>query len=343
MTTPVPAPSPRRNRTRLQIPPPVGWIVSVVAFGAWLCVERGVFVTRLLPPAGADAPWRWTHLAGRPGVAGEVLLSGLGFALLLFLASRLPGWLGAWSGPRRFRVANPVAAALPLMCAGIVAWPLMQALVPRHPSQVWAEILVLSAGRVCAAAALWQALRVDQLLAALPRLPRRGALLLLGVLAVLPPVAMRGVPLHFTGDEPSYLHVTDSLVRRGSLSPTDAEAGKLNKALDIDRALRPHRFVRSDGTSAPLHFTGPSVAILPAYMAGRATGHLPDAVNGFMLVLFGATIVMLGVFALRVTGLPGPSVAAAAVFAVSFPWLGLSYQVYPEPFVSLLLDRKSVV
>lgn len=337
MTAPVPASPSRRATARFRVPPPVGWLLSVVAFGAWLCVERGVFVTHAPAPGGADAPWAWTHLAGRPGAAGEVLLSGLGFAVLLLLASRLPGWLGAGRASGPAHGATPAATALPLLLAELVAWPLMQVLLPRAPAHAWAELLVLAAGRVCVLAALWQALRVDQILAAFPRLPRRPALLLLGVLAVLPPVAMRGVPLHFTGDEPSYLQAADSLVRRGSLAPTDAEADKMNKALDIDRGLRPHRFVRADGTSAPLHFTGPSLGILPAYVAGRATGHMPAAVNGFMLVVFGATIALLGVFALRVTGLPGPSVAAAAVFAVSFPWLGLSYQVYPEPFVSLLL------
>jgi hypothetical protein len=225
--------------------------------------------------------------------------------------------------------------ALIFVVLGIIPALLLQVL-PHPSTAAWASMLVLVTGRIAVGAALWQGLQVDRIITRLPRFSRGAAGMLLVVFAFAACVIMSTSTHPFTGDEPSYLHTTDSLVRNGSLHPSEHDADRFNKALNIDRAIRQHRFNRSDGSSAPLHFLGPSLAILPAYAVGRITGNMPDALHGFMLMVFGATILLVGCFSFRITRAPGAALATAAVFAISFPWLGTSYQVYPEPFAALL-------
>ena len=320
------------------------WVFTAWIFGFWLAAERGVLAAHVTIVSGAEA-WRWVMLPGRLGWMGEIFAGGAlvvaVFAGVAWLSSRFNDRGDFCSGcgcvkarQTQFgRVLFVPAVAFALL--GVAPALLLQ-ILPHPSTGAWASMLLLLAGRTVVAAALWQALQIDRIISGAPRLSRGGAGMLLVVLAFAAVVVMGNSTHPFTGDEPSYLHAADSLVRHGSLYPPDDEADHLNKALNIDRAIRQHRFNRSDGSSAPLHFLGPSLAILPAYIVGRITGNLPDAVHGFMLIVFGATILLIGCFSFRITRAPCAALATAAVFAFSFPWIGISYQVYPEPFAALL-------
>ncbi|MHB8095457.1 MAG: hypothetical protein ACYDH0_11015 [Candidatus Aminicenantales bacterium] len=153
-------------------------------------------------------------------------------------------------------------------------------------------------------------------------------------------------PQPFTGDEPHYLVITQSLLSDGDIDVfnnyRDGEYKAFYPAPLVSHALPGERGPQHDFSR---HLPGISILVLPAYLAGEKAGEIlapgPDRAELRMriLVFFSRLpICLLAAFlsavffllAFRITGRKGPSFLAWAVFSFTGPFLPFSQLIYPE-------------
>jgi len=153
-------------------------------------------------------------------------------------------------------------------------------------------------------------------------------------------------PQPFTGDEPHYLVVTQSLLSDGDVDVfnnyRDGEYKAFYPGPLVSHALPgkrgpDHEFSR--------HLPGLSILVLPAYLAGEKAGEIlapgPGRAELRMRILVFVSrlpICLLAAFlsaaffllAFRITGRKGPSFLAWAVFSFTGPFLPFAQLIYPE-------------
>ncbi len=309
------------------------WVACVCALGLWLAVETGRIVA-WNPTGGRGGPWCWLLLTGQRVAPLEIVALGLLAAGAIWAAARVAARVTG-DKPAGKRLAPVPGIALPLAALWCAAIAAQRVQLPGGATA--ATQAVLLGGRITGLLIVWQVLDLEKVAAALaPRNPQI-VRALLAVLPVAVPLLMRGVPIPMTGDEPSYAHMAASMADDLDLKFSGAECQRVNKALNIDVRLVPHLWERPGGLFFPVHFIGTSLAAIPAYAVGRILGGLDGIFRLYLLALHGLNLALAGLLALRLTRRPGAALAATAILGVSFPCIAMSYQLYPEPFVTLLV------
>lgn len=324
----VPGPDTLRSRDILHV------LISIIAFGLWISVERSVVVA-YAPDGPLGSGWRWLAVMSSRDLGVHAIVNGAlfcGAAILLGAAVhslrrrrdlfRLPP--GMWSPGWILFATEAVAFAMQLGRDG--RW------------SVAATIAVLCVGRVSAGAVLWEALGIADLVRWLLRLLNRYHRIALGLIVLVPVCCTPFVKVEITGDESSYVFYALSLLRDGDLQFSPAEIRQVNGELGLTEGHLPHYGDNPDGSQAPRHYIGSALVILPALaLADLFQAPLVPVCHAFMLLLCGITLGLAAAFAARITGHWGASLLAAAVIGVSFPMLGMSYQVYPDPMIATLV------
>ncbi len=159
-------------------------------------------------------------------------------------------------------------------------------------------------------------------------------------------------PQPFSGDEPHYLIITQSLLADGDINVYN------DYRLDRYRVLYPgplenHAFPGKEGPDHEYsrHLPGVSILVLPSYLAGEvvAKALAPDPEQSglrtrIMILASRLTICLLAaalsaaffLLALRVVGKARPAVLAWSVFSFTSPLVYFSQLIYPEIPVSLI-------
>lgn len=214
-----------------------------------------------------------------------------------------------------------------------VAWAVAAALALRHDGRgaVWATILVMLAGRMALATALWRALRIGPMMRRAMGFAarRRNFVGLLLALSVGLPLLLRGVSVGATGDEPSYMLYAASFLQDGNFDVRGGELAKAVGELNLPPASTAHTWPFRE-PNPPLHFIGISVVLAPIYFVGRLVGSIWGTAHAFVLATYGLSIFLTGLLAARLSNRRGESLLATALLALSFPMLPQCYQIYPE-------------
>ena len=153
-------------------------------------------------------------------------------------------------------------------------------------------------------------------------------------------------PQPFTGDEPHYLLITQSLLADGDIDVYNDYRGERSRIL-YPGPLENHAFPGKNGPEHEYsrHLPGISVLALPSYLAGKwfaktlAPG--PEQAAARTRIIIFATRLMICLLAaalgaaffllaLRIIGRPGPSLLAWAVFSFTSPLIYYSQLIYPE-------------
>jgi len=159
-------------------------------------------------------------------------------------------------------------------------------------------------------------------------------------------------PQPFTGDEPHYLLITQSLLADGDINVYNDYRGERTRIL-YPGPLENHAFPGKNGPEHEYsrHLPGISVLVLPSYLAGEwaakalAPGPGQSAVRTRIIIFVSRlTICLLAaalgaaffLLALRVFGRTGPSLLAWAVFSFTSPLIYFSQLIYPEIPVALV-------
>ncbi len=159
-------------------------------------------------------------------------------------------------------------------------------------------------------------------------------------------------PQPFSGDEPHYLLITQSILADGDINVYNDYRGDRYRAL-YPGALENHAFQGKDGPGYEYsrHLPGISVLVLPSYLAGelaaRSLAPGPEQAGlRAQITIFASrlTICLLAaalgaaffLLALRVIGKEGPSLLAWAVFSFTSPLVYFSQLIYPEIPVGLI-------
>lgn len=159
-------------------------------------------------------------------------------------------------------------------------------------------------------------------------------------------------PQPFSGDEPHYLLITQSLLADGDIDVYNDYRGERYKVF-YPGPLENHAFPGKSGPDHEYsrHLPGISVLVLPSYLVGElaAKALVPDAEQAGLrarIVIFASRLTMallaaaLGaaffLLALTITGKAGPSLLAWAVFSFTSPLIYYSQLVYPELPVALV-------
>ncbi len=159
-------------------------------------------------------------------------------------------------------------------------------------------------------------------------------------------------PQPFSGDEPHYLLITQSLLADGDIDVYNDYRGDRYHAF-YPGPLEDHAFRGKKGPEHEFsrHLPGTSVLVLPAYLAGewaaKAVAPGPGQaelraritifVSRLTMALFAAALgAAFFLLALRVTGKAGPALLAWAVFGFTSPLLYYSQLIYPELPVALV-------
>lgn len=305
--------------------------VVVVALGGWAALESGL-VSPYIAPSRLD--WRWAAFPVTAGVSRQFLLLGL-LTLAAPLAVRM---LHAKLSPpdtRGPRNGSPLLApGVTLGCVWLLA--VAASWLKEWRWSLAALASVLLAGRLCFCAMLWQACQMHQLTQGLTAALTRFFPRLLLLLVFLPLLFLSWLPPGATGDEPSYISYSHSLLHDQDLKFTQQEIVDLNTPMGLPAAFAPHIWSRGK-FSAPAHYLGTSLVLLPVVGLGKLLGQILVTCRVFMLLLYGVTLALTALLARRTTGYKGPAIWAAVILGLSFPMLGMSYQIYPEPMVAPLL------
>jgi hypothetical protein len=153
-------------------------------------------------------------------------------------------------------------------------------------------------------------------------------------------------PQPFSGDEPHYLLITQSLLADGDINLYNDYREEGYRSL-YPGPLENHAFPGKGGPEHEYsrHLPGVSILVLPSYLAGKwaAKALAPEqgqAVLRARIVIFASRLTMcllaaaLGaaffLLALRIIGREGPSLMAWAAFGFTSPLIYFSQLIYPE-------------
>lgn len=307
-------------------------LIGMGSVGIWFAAESGLLFP-YAPNGTLGTGWHWMFLRVYKGIVGQVLWPGI----LFVGASLLLGWSRRRATGLSFSPASARAILFPALLLAMAELGSMA--MQRQPAgtmAVYSYMAMLICGRLCAGAMLWEAAGLGSLFRSLVRAPGRAPSAALAALAIAPLLFLRGIPIEPTGDEPSYISYALSIITDYDIKFTPNEIEKINLELGLPAEHKPHFTTRPNGSLAPGHFLGPSIVIIPACLLGRLFHAIIPACHLWMLAINGITLMLAALFAMKLTRLPGPSVIAACILGVSFPMLGMSYQIYPEPMIALL-------
>jgi hypothetical protein len=153
-------------------------------------------------------------------------------------------------------------------------------------------------------------------------------------------------PQPFSGDEPHYLLILQSLLADGDIDVYNDYRGERYRAF-YPGPLENHAYPGKNGPEHEYsrHLPGISFLAIPSYLAGELAGKAlapgpRDAAVRARILIFASrlTICLLAaalgaaffLLALRITGRTGPSLLAWAVFSFTSPLVYFSQLVYPE-------------
>lgn len=296
--------------------------LSLVAFAAitfWLSVE----FRALLPiphEAWVKGHWYWM-LIGPGGLWGSLVLG----AAATILANSAP-----FSVRKKLFVVSCVLFATEavaiFLTLGSARWGIAS------------YAIAVLGGRAALAATAVLALAHFSSLPGLRKIPEITVVLLIAFLVVsfVFAFARQDLPVQFTGDEPSYLAYTRSLLLDHDLQFTPRENAETNREFRLPPDNEPHIW-RYKAMRGPYHFLGTCFALLPAYVFARIIDAPSEVIHGFMILVFAISTLLSGILASRICGRRIAGWLCALFIAFTLPCLGMSYQVYPEQFAGLLL------
>jgi hypothetical protein len=309
-------------------------LVAVVAFGLWLAAESSAVVA-YAPQGPLGQGWRWEITCAPGRFLARTLLYGFlfcaaasgGEAARHFIRKKhlaLVAWRGL--GQPAAILASVEIATLCMQWGSDGRW------------SVAATISLLAVGRLCAGAVLWEAAGVATLVRWTMRFLDRHYRSALVVLLALPVCFAPWIKVDISGDEPSYLFFSASMLRDGDLRFPPDEIQALNKEFGLGQDHLPHITEHPGGRQSLRHYIGPSLVVMPVlFVADLFHLRMVPLCHGLMLIICGVTLSLSALFAARMTGRWGASLLAAALIGISFPVLGMSYQLYPDPMVAPLV------
>ncbi len=315
-------------------------------------LRRALFAALFTAEALAAAGFIWLSVDLRRRPILLILLSLAAAAVLALAVTLGARYLAGRIGRAPSAVASALISRLsPLVFLGLVFVQFALFLRDIRPVLPWVSVLgsiyllgVFVSRTVPAVSRTAKSPDPRRLLPAL----FAGALLIYVILAsglIVPPQP-------FSGDEPHYLLITQSLLADGDIDVFNDYRGERHK-LFYPGPLENHAFPGKSGPEHEYsrHLPGVSILVLPSYLAGElaAKALAPDAGQAgarARIVIFASRLTMallaagLGavffLLALRIIGKTGPSLLAWAVFSFTSPLIYYSQLIYPELPVTLV-------
>ena len=322
----------------------VGLTAAVCGFGIWCSMECHWLMPWSRSVIGQDG-WRWVWFVPTIYPVLSAIFWVLFSGCLLSAAIGLTAWATdrVTGFPRRDWRGISACLQVPGF-ALLVGWGLCfaaQYFSDRLSAGVlWAAYLWM--GRCALFAVLWNVLDMDRHLQKLPAVVKRPVLML--SLFTLTVACCVGVNVLYnayqntvlaSGDEPSYIYMSKSLLRDGDLSVGADEESEYSVQVCGNTRLKDafHSLTGISGEAVPLHFPGVSVMLLPVTFWTLN----PVVLRLYLLAFYCAWILLSYLLTVRMVRNVWAAAAATVVVAVSFPMLNMSMLIYPDAFCGYFL------